>query len=82
MKALSEEQRDLLDRLLFLADGQLSLVEEALRSAGEEPGEPPTLDEVVAYILNRTNQSGANLPDTDQLNPKRPNQEDPEHALR
>lgn len=49
MRIMSKDQQERLDKLAELAYGDFSLVQEALRNA--RPGETPTLDEVVEYIL-------------------------------
>lgn len=53
MLGMTKDQAQLMDKLLQLAGGDVGLVEEAFANARAEPGEAPTLDEIVCYIMER-----------------------------
>lgn len=42
-----------MDKLLQLANGSVALVEEAFTYARAEPGQPPTLDEIICYLMEK-----------------------------
>jgi len=50
---MSRKQQLLMDKLIQLAAGDIGLIEEAFVNAAANPGEPPTLDEIVYYIMER-----------------------------
>jgi hypothetical protein len=49
MRIMNKKQETTLSKLIELAQGDFSLVEDALRNA--TPGKTPTTEEVVRYIL-------------------------------
>jgi hypothetical protein len=52
---MSPQQKDLLSRLHRLADGNATLVDEAIRHAASlEPSQRPKLGVIVRYILRST----------------------------
>lgn len=53
MHVMTKKQKRLMDKLLQLAGGDIGLVEDAFKGARTEPGEPPTLDEIVYYIMEQ-----------------------------
>ncbi|MFS8036426.1 hypothetical protein ACI7BZ_05565 [Xanthobacter sp. AM11] len=57
MVVTSPKQRNLFEKLLVLAKGDMHLVEAAIRQNTEAPGEPADLQKVIAYIRDKRDAS-------------------------
>jgi len=57
MTVLAPGVEEILEKLMRIANGDPALVEQALARAAGELDRPPTLEEVVAYIVTRRKEA-------------------------
>lgn len=57
MTVLASSVEEILEKLVRIAGGDPALVQEALARASSRPAHPPTLEEIVDYILSHRKQA-------------------------